>query len=137
MYVLDTDILALYQMGAAAVTTHVAAVPESQIAITILTVEEQLSGWYTMLRRARRREELARAYQRFTDNVQFVSRLQVPSFSESAIEIFEHLKSLKLGVRAMDLRIAAVALEHHAIVVTRNRRDFAVVPGLTIEDWTA
>jgi predicted nucleic acid-binding protein len=35
----------------------------------------------------------------------------------------------------MDLRIAAVALDHSATLVTRNLRDFKKVHGLHVENW--
>lgn len=35
----------------------------------------------------------------------------------------------------MDLRTGAIAPEHGATVVTRNRRDVGRSPGLTIDDW--
>lgn len=58
------------------------------------------------------------------------------SFPEPAILRFENLRSLRLNVGLLDLRIAAVALENGLTVVTRNRRDFGRVPGLATEDWS-
>jgi len=37
----------------------------------------------------------------------------------------------------MDLLIAATAIVHGLILVTDNVRDFAAVPGLTVQDWLA
>jgi tRNA(fMet)-specific endonuclease VapC len=54
----------------------------------------------------------------------------------SARAQFESLASAKLNVRHIDLRIAAIAKDIGATVVTLNRRDFGRVPGLKIEDWT-
>jgi tRNA(fMet)-specific endonuclease VapC len=137
MYVLDTDILTLYQLGDSSVCRRVAEHPSDELTVTIITVEEQLSSWYTLVRRAKRRDELARVYERFADNVRFLSQLQILSFREAAIARFEELNRMKLGVRAMDLRIAAIALDCGATVVTRNRRDFDCVPDLQVEDWSS
>jgi tRNA(fMet)-specific endonuclease VapC len=46
------------------------------------------------------------------------------------------LKAFRLNARLTDLRIAAIALENRATFVTRNRRDFDCVPGLSVEDWS-
>jgi tRNA(fMet)-specific endonuclease VapC len=42
---------------------------------------------------------------------------------------------MKLNVRKMNLRIAAIVLEMEAVIVTRNFRDFRRVPNLKIENW--
>lgn len=36
----------------------------------------------------------------------------------------------------LDLLVAATAVRHDLVLVTRNLRDFADLPGLTVEDWT-
>ena len=50
-----------------------------------------------------------------------LSRVAILSFSEVAIRRAKTLQAAKLNVRKMDLCIAAIALEHQAIVVTRQR----------------
>jgi tRNA(fMet)-specific endonuclease VapC len=136
LYLLDTDTVSLFQFGHPRVCQAVADHAEDTIAISILTVEEQLSGWYSELRRAKKAALLAAVYERMADTVRFYAQLPIWAFPEPAIDRYDRLKRLKLGVGKIDLRIAAIALERGAAVVTRNGRDFNRVPGLTVEDWS-
>jgi tRNA(fMet)-specific endonuclease VapC len=136
LHVLDTDTLSLLQERNAAILVRVAACAPDDLAITVVTVEEQLSGWYRRLRRAKKPEELAKVYDRLTAAVRSLSRLPILSFSEAAIRRAKALQASRLNVRKMDVCIAAIALEHQAIVVTRNVRDFQRVPNLVVEDWS-
>lgn len=135
LFILDTDTLSLLQRGHTSVCAEAASRLPQDLAVTVITVEEQLSGWYTLLRRSKSRGELAAVYQRLADNVTFLSRVTILSFTEKAIDRFEKLRASKLGIGAMDLRIAAIALEHEATLVTRNLGDFRRIPGLRLEDW--
>jgi tRNA(fMet)-specific endonuclease VapC len=135
-HVLDTDILTLYQQGHTVVVQRVLECPAGQLATTIISVEEQLTGWYTKVRRARKRDELARFYKKLTDAVRFLARLEVLAFPEPAIARYEQLRKVLRHTGKNDLRIAAIVLEHGDILVTRNTSDFRQVPGLVIEDWT-
>ncbi len=128
LYILDTDTLRLFRNGHPRVLQRVQSVSPADLAITIISVEEQLTG----------ADDIARAYERFTDAMRFLTGRQVQflSFSILAVHRFNTLVSLKLNVGKMDLRIAAIAPEHGAIVVTRNTRAFTRVPNLTIEDWS-
>lgn len=136
LFVLDTDTLTLLQLDHPQVKQRVEAHPPNDLAIAVISVEEQLSGWYSRIRQAKTPDDLARAYQRLADRVRDLGRVAILSFTKSAILRYESLKSQKLNVKKNDLRIAAIALEHGATVVTRNLRDFQRVPGLTVEDWS-
>jgi tRNA(fMet)-specific endonuclease VapC len=137
LYVLDTDILSLFEKKHPAVVSRVRGHDPKELAITVLTVEEQLSGWYTEVRKAKRPEQLARAYRELARTVRFVSRLQIVDYDETAIDRYEQLRQQKVKLRRMDLRIAACVLtQTAAILFTRNARDFKQVPGLQIEDWS-
>jgi tRNA(fMet)-specific endonuclease VapC len=136
LYLLDTDIVSLFQHGHPAVYAAVARHAAADVGITVLTVEEQLSGWYTELRRAKTSQILAAVYQRMTDTVRFYAHMNIASYTEAAIARYEDLHSQKLQVRKSDLRIAAIVLAKDAVLVTRNLQDFGKIPGLMIEDWS-
>ena len=129
-FILDTDVLSLYQRADPVITLKLNARPRQELAITVITVEEELAGWYSVLRQVRDPDDLAAAYQRLAEAVPILAQWQILSMSRAAITRYETIKSLKLNVRKMDLRIAAIVLEHSGTLVTRNLRDFQRVPGL-------
>jgi tRNA(fMet)-specific endonuclease VapC len=136
LYVLDTDILTLFQAGHATVVQRVQQCPPQRLAVSVISVDELLTGWYTKVRRAKKRDQLARAYQRLADTVVFLCQFQVLAFPKSAIVRYEQLRATHRGLGKNDLRIAAIALEEGATVVTRNVRDFGQISGLQVEDWS-
>ena len=71
-----------------------------------------------------------------TDAVRFLSQMQILSFPEPAMIRYDKLRSTFKRMSKNDLRIAAIVLEHNAILATRNVQDFQQVPGLQIEDWS-
>lgn len=121
LYILDTDTLTLFNWNHPKVLQNVLAQLHDEIAVTVLSVEEQLSGWHRALRQTKQTSQLTVVYQRMTDTIE--SLRYFPIYS-------------KLGVKKMDLRIGAIALESKGRVVTRNQRDFGRIPGLAIEDWS-
>src|SRR5262245_38210839 len=120
LYIRDTDILQLFQDGHPLVVARVESVAPGERAISVVTVEEQLSGWYGQLRQAKQPERLAWVYRRLAATARFLSRVQIIDFDEAAIQRYLDLKQRKLKIGANDLRIAATVLEHDAILVTRN-----------------
>ena len=62
-YVLDSDILSLLQHNHAAVRASFLAHTADELCVAVVTVDEQLRGWYTTVRSAKKREELAPATQ--------------------------------------------------------------------------
>ena len=63
-------------------------------------------------------------------------KAQVLAFDAAAAAEFASMRALKVRIGTMDLRIAAIALCRGLTVLSRNLRDFTLVPGLNVEDWT-
>jgi tRNA(fMet)-specific endonuclease VapC len=134
LFILDTDTLTLLREQHPTVSQRRAACVAPDVAA--VSVEEQLTGWLSLLRRRLPRDRLAWVYEQMADAAAFLSGFPILPFPETAILRYEQLIALRLNVGRMDLRIGAIALEAGGIAVTRNRRDFARIPGLPIVDWT-
>jgi tRNA(fMet)-specific endonuclease VapC len=136
LWVLDTDMLTLWLRGQETVTARVATTPPQQLAVTIITVEEMLGGWYTQIRQARDDQQLARAYQALQQAVEFTRGIQILPFDLPGIRRYRQLRTHHRRIGTNDLRIAAIVLEQHGILVTRNTMDFAAIPGLQLDNWS-
>src|SRR5213593_4181269 len=104
-YVLDTDTLTLLREGHRLVSERALAQPAGSVVTSVITVDEQISGWYTALRRAKTPERVSQTYDRLVRTVVFLSQFPILSYSIDAIANYEQLLRQKLGVRANDLRI--------------------------------
>jgi tRNA(fMet)-specific endonuclease VapC len=101
-----------------------------------VTIEEQIGGWSSLARNAKDPQTEEHASMLLAALVVSWNRFAIAPMTVSARARFDHLVAAKLNVKRNDLRIAAIAKELGATVVTRNRRDFCRIPGLTIDDWS-
>lgn len=136
LWALDTDHLSLLRRGHVSVAGRLRNVSLDQRATTIVNVEEQLRGRFAMIARARNVSEWVAAYSVFQQTLDDLMQLRLLPFDDSAGAEFVRLKAGVKQVGTQDLKIAAIVLSVGGILVTRNHKDFARIPGLAIEDWT-
>jgi tRNA(fMet)-specific endonuclease VapC len=136
-YLLDTDTFSLYLRHNDAVVSALVRHAADPVAVSVITVQELWDGWRAILGRAKTPDQVGTAYTRLTETLNELRNWPVVTFSAAAVGRYAALKKLKLNVGANDLKIAAIAIESGAVVVTHNRRDFERVPGLSVEDWAA
>jgi tRNA(fMet)-specific endonuclease VapC len=136
LFVLDTDHLSLYQRDIEPLISRLLSHPPDELAITIVTVEEQLRGRLAQIRKATTAAHLNECYRWLGETVDQLARLPVLYFDDKAATLCEKLLSQKVRIGTQDLRIASIVLSQNAVLLTRNSQDFSHVPGLQLDDWT-
>lgn len=136
MYILDTDHASLYQQGHPALGRRLDRLLPNQLAVSVITYDEQVSGRLAVVHKARSQQERINAYYWLQRTLHFFCRMPVLPFDEAAASMFQQLVALKLRVGTQDLLIASIALGNEMTLLTRNLRDFQKVPGLVLEDWS-
>ena len=136
MIMLDTDILSLILADHSRVMQGVRIAPESPV-ISLVTRIEVLQGRFDAVLKAADADQVLTAQARLAVAEKELAKYTVIPFDDAAGAAFNDLrhekKFRKIGRK--DLLIACIALAHRATLVTRNVKDFQVVPGLKLENW--
>lgn len=135
-YIFDTDHLSLFQRGNSLIKSRLENCASDEIAITIITDEEQLRGRLAQIKKASSIQTRIEAYRWLRETIELFAELPVVDLDVGSCNQDELLSKQKLRIGTQDRRIAAIALAKNAIVVTRNQNDFGQIAGLKIEDWT-
>lgn len=139
LFLLDTDHVSLLLGGHPLVGRRVGEVGE-QAVISLVTVQELFNGWVVRINGARELDDLVRLYDKLNRTLLLCKRIRVLEFDQAVAQVLQQLLRDNPGLSKQrlkqDMRIAATALANGAVMVTRNARDFSLVPGLKIEDWT-
>jgi tRNA(fMet)-specific endonuclease VapC len=137
-YILDTDCVTLFQHSHPEIAKRAKTVGDSNIFITTVTLQEQLQGRLAVINNASSKapDRLAIAHENLRITLIYYCNVNLLPFDDAAYSRYQNLRQQKIRIGTNDLRIAAIALTHQAILVTRNQKDFNKVPNLCIEDWT-
>lgn len=138
MIAFDADIVSLILRGDPVYVERTASIPSADQTVPVIVVEEIMRGWLNAIRQAESgnfRGTIDSAYLWFELTfVQFRST-RLLSYTAEAEILFQSLRSQRIRVGTRDLRIAATCIVHQAKLISRNRRDFELVPGLSVDFW--
>ena len=95
-----------------------------------------MRGWLAAIRATTTPHARVIAYQRLRMAVEYFASFAVIDYTTKVEVLVSDMRKQGIRIGTQDLRIAAIAIVHGTILVTRNVRDFAQVPGLVIEDWS-
>jgi tRNA(fMet)-specific endonuclease VapC len=129
VFVLDTNTVLDYFKGKGRVAERLLAVAPSEIALSAVSAYEVWAGVLGSQNPKRRREQFEG----------FLSVVEILPFDAEAgiraAELRHNLERAGEAIGPLDTLIAATALTHGGVLVTRNLREFARVPGLKTVNW--
>lgn len=140
IYLFDTDHFSIIQRRSgleyARLSTWMSGLQASDFACCVVSLHEQLLGAHVFLNDPKKASNLVRGYELLGRLPRDYTMFALLAFDPQCATIYDGLRGQNLRIGTMDLRLAAIALTHGLVVLTRNRRDFGRVPGLLCEDRT-
>ena len=139
-YLLDTDHISFLQRRSSSefsrLTFRMSQHLLSDFALSVISFHEQIIGAHSFINRVQTNTDMARGYALLLETLNSFAKAPVLPFDAKAIAIFDEMRSQKVRVSTMDLRIALIAISNNLVLLTRNTGDFSKVPSLITEDWT-
>lgn len=139
-YLLDTDHISFLQRRSGTeyirLAIRMGQYSSADFALCIVSLHEQVLGAHDFINRARTNTDTIRGYNLLLEILQSFASAPVLPFDIEATTNFDELRGQRVRVSTMDLRIAAIAISHNLVLLTRNIRDFSKIPELLTEDWT-
>jgi tRNA(fMet)-specific endonuclease VapC len=140
MIILDTDHVTALKYPehprAEKLTEKLGSLPAGEpIGLSIITVEEQMRGWLAAVAKERQSHRQVMAYRELQRLFEYFRLFQIIAFDEPCATQFDLLRTERIRIGTMDLKIAATALVHNSLLLSANLRHFQRVPGLRVENW--
>lgn len=129
MFVLDTNTVIYFFKGMGQVADRLYATSPGEVALPSLVLYELQTGIQKSTDGRRRRRQL----QALVDATN-VLPFGVAEANQAAV-IRARLEAAGTPIGPIDTLIAATAMAANATLVTRNRREFDRVPGLSVVNW--
>jgi tRNA(fMet)-specific endonuclease VapC len=139
MILLDTDHLSVVSnerhSGHLTLVTRLQDSTDQDIGTAIVSVEEQCKGWLAKVNQSPDIYQQIFPYGRLRRLIRFLNDWEIIMLDAAAADRFSLLRKQRVRIGTQDLKIAAIALAHDALLLSANLRDFRRVPSLRVENW--
>lgn len=139
MIAFDTDVLVELLKGNPLFVARASRIPREEQLVPSVVIEEILRGRLNAIRRAESGKvnlSVDRAYELFEQTFRDFRTRRILPYNSQAETQFQQWRQGHVRVGTHDLRIAASCVVHAAKLITRNRKDFDQIPGVSVEYWT-
>ena len=139
MILLDTDLITILHGPASPAQDRLvqrlraADAAGEDVVVSIVSFEEQMRGWMSVISRSRDAAVQVPAYERLHRLLDRYHEIGVLDFDARAAAPFQSLRDSYRRANTMDLKIAAIAITHDALLLSGNARDFASIAEVRFE----
>lgn len=140
IYAFDTDIFSLLLRGHTRVAGRYSELVEStehRFVLPAVVRIELLEGRFASIGKAPDGPAVLKAFSLLERTERAINEYSILPIDQRVADLYSGFRKDRKtrNSRVKDLQIACIALAHNATLVTRNTKDFAIVPGLKLENW--